>query len=58
MRESKELYTSREEVEQLLQKTLESSQKSKKKKPSVWRVIRRTFYVLLVAVLLFTLGNI
>ncbi len=57
MRESKDLYTSREEVEQLLKETLASREKVKKK-PSVFRTVRRAFYLLIVAALLFTLGKI
>jgi len=64
MRERKDLYTSREEVELLLKQTRESDEKEdqkrtgKKKKKSVWKIVRRTLYVLAVLVLLLTLGKI
>jgi signal peptidase I len=57
MRESKDLYTSREEVEQLLKETRAAREKVKKK-PNAFRTIRRIFYLLIVAALLFMLGKI
>jgi signal peptidase I len=58
MRDSKDLYTSREEVELLLKQTLEGQVKRKKKKPSAFRTVRRVLYLLIVAALLFALGKI
>jgi signal peptidase len=63
VQEGNKLFTSREEVELLLKKTLENSEKEKKpregkKEATPGRIIRRIIYIILVASLLAMLGKV
>ena len=65
MQENKNIYTSREEVELLLQETLEDAKRQggkkklgKKKKAEPMKMIRRLLYGLIVLSLLFMLGKV
>ncbi len=65
MQENHQMYTSREDVEQLLQQTLESTDKQdkktnkgSKKKATPGMIVRRVIYGVLLVSLLFMLGKV